>query len=117
MNGVAAAQRHFSAELKTDLKESTVRTWKMKYLKELSQRRRAGTVDMEVTSLPSKRRGRPLMLGEKLDMKVKSYFQAVRERGGVLTTAITMASATAIVRREDRNLLLKNGGSVDITAN
>ena len=38
MNGVVAAQRHFSSELK----ESTVRTWEMKYLKELSQHRKAG---------------------------------------------------------------------------
>ena len=63
---------------------------------------------MKVTSLPSMRRGRPLVLEEKLE---------VRERGGVLTTAITMASATAVVRHEDRNLLLENRGSIDITAN
>ena len=50
-------------------------------------------------------------------MKVKLYLQAVLGRGGVLTTAVTMASATAIVCCEDRNLLLENGGSVDITAN
>ena len=39
---------------------------------------------------------------KKLDMKVKSYLQAVGERGDVLTTAITMASATTIMRHEDR---------------
>ena len=37
------------------------------------------------------------MLGEKLDEEVQYYLRAVREGGGVITTAITMASATAIV--------------------
>ena len=45
------------------------------------------------------------------------YIKAVREGGGVITTAITMAAATAIVRRADRNLLSENGGPIDITVN
>ena len=32
-----------------------------------------------------------------------------------MTSAITMAAATAIVRRHDRNLLAENGGSINIT--
>lgn len=56
------------------------------------------------------------MLGEKLDEEVKHYLKAVRE-GGVVTTAITMAAATAIVRKSDRNLLSENGGLVSITVN
>ena len=49
--------------------------------------------------------------------EVKHYLTAVRKGGGVITTAITMASATAIVRRADRNLLSENGGPIAITAN
>jgi len=41
----------------------------------------------------------------------------VWERGGVITTTITMAAAMAIVRRSDRNLLSENGGSISITPN
>jgi hypothetical protein len=52
------------------------------------------------------------MLGEKVDEEVKHYLRAVREGGGV----ITMASATAIVRRTDRNLS-ENGGPICITVN
>ena len=37
------------------------------------------------------------MLGEKHDEEVKHYLKAVCEGGGVITTAITMPSATAIV--------------------
>ena len=42
------------------------------------------------------------MLGVKLDEDVKHYLKAVREGGGVITTSITMASATGIVQRGDR---------------
>ena len=44
-------------------------------------------------SLPVKKRGRPLLLGTKLDDDVKSYVKAVREAGGVITTSITIAAA------------------------
>ena len=87
----------FFKEFETDLKESTVHTRKKKYLAEVGLKKRAGEVDINVTSLTVKKRGRPLMLGEKLDKDVKHYLKAVREGGGVITTAITMASATAIV--------------------
>ena len=67
----------------------------MKYLVEVSLKMRSGKVDISVTSLTVKKR--PLMLGEKLDEEVKHCIKAVREGGGVITTAIAMASATAIV--------------------
>ena len=47
--------------------------------------------------------------------EVKCYIQAVREEGGVVTPSITMAAATAIVRKHDRTLLKENGGPVIIT--
>ena len=117
MHGITAAQRRFSKEFETDLKESTVRTWKKKYLAEVGLKKGAGEVDINVTSLTVKKRGRPLLLGEKLDEQVKHYLKAVREGGGVITIAITIASATAIVRRADRNLLSEYGGPILITAN
>ena len=70
-----------------------------------------------VKSLPVKKRGRPLLLGTKLDDDVKSYVKAVREAGGVITTSITIAAATAIVRQADRNLLFENGGPITLTTN
>ena len=48
---------------------------------------------------------------------VKSYVIAVREAGGVITTSITIAAATAIVRQADRNLLFENGDSITLTTN
>ena len=89
-----------------------MRTWKKKYLAEVGLKKGAGArrgVDINVTSLT--------LLGEKLDEQVKHYLKAVREGGGVITTAITMASATAIVRRADRNLLSEYWGPILITTN
>lgn len=117
MHGNAAALRRFSKELGTDLKEGSVRLWKSKYLAEVNIKLQLGEANTSVTRLTLKKTGRPLKLGEKLDGEVKHYIRAVREGGGVVTTAITMAAATAIVRRADRNLLSENGGPIDITVN
>ncbi len=58
------------------------------------------------------------MLGESLDTEVKHYLKAVCKGGGVITTAITMASATAIVYVElIETSLARNGGPITITAN
>ena len=118
LHGNKAAIHHFSQELGFGIKESSVSTWKSKYQAELKRVSASGNVDdVSVKRLPVKRRGRPLLLGEKLDTEVKSYIQAVREAGGVITTSITIAAATAIVRRSDRNLLSENGGPITLTNN
>ena len=51
----------------------------------------------EVTELPSKKKGRPLLLGEKLDQQVKTYLHALRSSGAVVNTAIALARAQGIV--------------------
>lgn len=118
INGNQAAIRHFSKQLGVDLKVTSVQTWKTKYVAELNRKRKAGeTGDLTVKALPVKKLGRPLLLGEKLDSQVKAYIQALRGEGGVVTTSITMAAATAIVRKADRNLLGENGGPITITDN
>ena len=100
------------------MKVTSVQTWKTKYLAELKRKQRAGeTDDLAINSLPQKKRGRPLLLREKLDSEVIAYIRTVREGGGVVTTSIAMASATAIVRKADRNLLAENGGPIAISNN
>ena len=95
-----------------------MQTWKGKYVAKINRKRKAGDMnDLSVKFLAVKKRGRLLLLGEKLDTKVKCYIQAVHEGGGVITTAITMAAATAIVRKSDRNLIAENGGPITITSN
>ena len=57
--------------------ESTARL-PMQYLAELHNRRQTSVVIPEVTSLPMKVRGRPLLLGSTLDCQVKEYVVALR---------------------------------------
>ena len=52
------------------LKESTVRTWAKEYTKELALRRTTSS-EMQVDELPSKKRGRQLLLGEALDKQLQ----------------------------------------------
>lgn len=47
--------------------------------------------------LESKRRGRPLLLGDELDKRVQLYIKALREAGAVINTSITMAVSKALI--------------------
>ena len=115
-HGNNAAVKYFSKKLGIQVKHSSVSTWKSKYLMEMKCKAKNGELPV-VKSLPMKKRGRPLLIGEKLDERVKHYICAVRDCGGVISTAITIAAATAIVRSEDRNLLSENGGHITLTKN
>ena len=59
--------------------------------------------------------GRPLLLGDELDRQVQSYILELRNNGGVINSAITIAVAQGIVTNFDSNLLVQNGGHVDLT--
>ena len=72
-NGNAAAVKKFRAT--HNVGESTVRSFKKKYLEELKRQVTTGT---EVTSLRAGKRGRKTMLGEQLDTKVQSYIKALK---------------------------------------
>ena len=113
-NGVANAARKYSRVLERSLNESTVRGIKRAYLAELTRKRKAEE-ECVVTSLPTKKRGRTLLLGEALDNKVKTYLKAIREVGGALSTAIIIAAARGILLKLDRGKLAEFGGSVVLT--
>ena len=100
-----------------ELKVTTIQTGKTKYMAELKRVRKAGKADISVTALPVKKLGRPLLLEKQLDAQVQACIKALREDGGIVTSSITMATATAIVRKADRNLLGENGGPINITSN
>ena len=103
-HGVTASVRYFSKVFPgRSLKESSVRTWKTKYLQEIAAKRRAG-VDVTVNELANEKTGRPLLLGENLDKQVRAYLEALRENGAVVNTAITIACAKGVVKHFDSNL-------------
>ena len=81
-HGVAATSRYFSRKLKKKMSESTIRSIRDSFLRE-AKRKRVEDIE-EVTTLPKKKRGRPLLLGNALDEKVQLYLLKVRESGGQL---------------------------------
>ena len=74
------------------------------------QRKRKVGDDSSVKELPEKKRGRPLLLGDKLDGQVKSYIGYLREKGAAVNTAIVVGIAQGIVKSHNGNLLTCNGG-------
>ena len=113
IHGTASARRHFKPELE-DLPESTVRKYKQLYEKEVSYRTKRNDV-REITSLPPKKRGRPLALEENLDGDVQKYIRALRLAGTPVSCSLVLAAAEGIVTSKDRTLLCENGGHVALT--
>ena len=113
--GVTASLRYFSKKYPDrSLKESSIRTWRDKYLRELAKKKRSGE-EVAVTTLANKKRGRPLLLGEELDKQVQAYLTVLRQNGAVVNTAIVIACANGVVRSCDSNLLACNGGHISLT--
>ena len=114
INGNQAAIRHFSEKLGVELKVTTVQTWKGKYRSEISRKRKAGEEgDITVKSLPVKKRGRPLLLGEKLDSQVRSYIQTVRhifDKFSIIDSEVLLRSRfnQCFAHARVRNLKLRN---------
>ena len=115
-HGVVAAVRYYIKQF-PNLKENTVRDWRNAYRLELKKRvrKRSEGAAIDITELPQKKRGRPLLLGEELDKQVRSYLTSFRENGAVVNTAIAMACAEGIVKSADSNMLAVNGGHILIT--
>ena len=118
IHGTAAAIRTFSKEMpEVDLKESTVRTWRDNYRTELRKRGQEGSDSMTIKALPSKKKGRPLLLGDELDRQVQAYIGKVREGGCVVNSAIVIAAARGLVSKHDGRLLDTNGGPISLKKN
>ena len=74
------------------------------YNEELKKRPRhsANSELSELQELPTKKKGRPLLIGQELGRQVRVYLNAVRECGGVVNTAITIAVGTGIVMKDQK---------------
>ena len=118
-NGVRAAVKRFSKEFEKELKENTVRDWVKAYSRELGRKRTSTEIgdDLVVTELPGKKRGRPFLLGEKIDSEVQTIIRSMRDNGAVVNTSIAFATATGVVNKREKSLLKQNGGSLELTKN
>ena len=69
--------------------------------------------DEDVSSLPMKKRGRKLLLGD-LDSKVQCYLRKVRDGGGVVSARIVVAAAMGILLSCDKTRLVEFGRPVEL---
>ena len=115
-NGVKAAVTKFEDQVPNAPQnwKNTVRDWKDAYLLELKRKRSAGDIS-DVVLLPSKKIGRPLLLGDELDKQVQAYITSLRSGHAVVNTTIVLALAEGIIKGNDPGLLASNGGSIELT--
>ena len=113
-HGNAAAVKKFKADFEGgQLGESTVRLFKKRYIEELNNAKRSGATVPEVKSIDSRKRGRPLTLGD-VDTKVQAYIKALRKAGTPVNVNIILAAAEGVVTAVDRTLVKKNGGTIEL---
>ena len=70
---------------------------------------------MTVKELPLKKRGRPILLGKKLDEAVQQYIIKLREHGCLINTVIVLAIARGIVKSMERTQLAEYGRPLTLT--
>lgn len=107
-NGVMNASRHFTSELGSPVRESTIRNLKKAYMKS-----RDKTPCRRVLELPKGDRGRPLMLG-KYDELVQNHIRKLRLNGGIVNTWIVMSISRAVLMFHQKSLLSEFGGPITI---
>ncbi len=112
-NGVVGARRHFKT-YNWDIHEATLRNFKKKYIEE-KKRKRLTEEEDDVLELSCKRRGRKLLLGDRLDNMVQEYIRRIRDSAGIINTAIVVSSARGILLSQDRTRLAEFGGPATLT--
>ena len=82
-----------SEVFKKNVPETTVRRLKCEYISQLNEKRKSSNnKDCEVSKLPTKPRGRPLLVGTVLDKAIQDYINALRSTGGVVNTSTRVCS-------------------------
>ena len=109
---MAAAVRYYKKTKGVILKELSVRDWKKAYLSEVTKRRSSVHVgeDLSVTKLPEKRKGRPLLLGVKLDEQLQRLVEEMRARGTAINSSILIGVGRGILMKSNKSLLHEYGG-------
>ena len=112
-HGVAKAVWYFKEK---NLKESTVRDWKKAYDKELKEKCKCVSPGQAVvvTTLPTKRCGRPPVLGERLDKYLQEMILSIRGHGIPIGTSIVMGIGRGIMLKHNRTGLKEFGCLVNL---
>ena len=111
-HGVTSTLRYYSKHFQDlQLKETSVRRLKNEYRASVKRPRDDTSIE-DVQELPSKKTGRPLLLGNDLDKQVREYVKYLRERSAAVNTGVVIAAEEGIIMNKDANLLSSNGGGV-----
>ena len=76
---------------------------------------KASGSDEVLESLPWKKQGRPLLLGDKIDGMVQSYIRRVREERAGVSTQTVLGAARGNLKTVDKQKLREFGGHIDIS--
>ena len=111
-NGILAAVLHFSKRVGHCVRNSTVHSIKAAYLEKIKKLRMMGE-ETYLDALPIKK-GRPPLLGERLDTMVQSYLRKVRNEGGAVTSHMVCTAAHGIIVTVDKTRLQEFGGHINL---
>ena len=112
-NGVTKALQRFKEK---EWKESSVRDWKKAYELALWEKRKSTKPGEAVTvsSLDGKKRGRPPLLGAKLDLTLRERIVAMRERGTPIGSSTVIGIGRGILLKHDKSSLHEFGGPITL---
>jgi hypothetical protein len=83
-------------------------------MEKLKENRRVDA-NAEVSTLPAKKRGRPLLLQEDIEKQLQLYLKKVRDQGGVITASVAVAAARGILLFYDSSRLVEFGGHIELS--
>lgn len=109
VNGSRRASSTFSRKLGKKVSISTVDSIKKSY-----QAKRKADPDDDISTLPTKKRGRPYLLGDSLDQQVQAYLRKIRDQGGLVTASVAVAAARGIILATDSTKLVEFGGHIEL---
>ena len=89
-----------------NLSKSTIPQLKKMHLAEVCKHTKTGDA-VEVTNLEVAKRGRKVILGEKLDADVRLYIQRLRDNGTSTSTALVQVAAEGYLLGCNRTVLVQ----------
>ena len=101
LHGISARATYYTRKLGHRVQNSMVHCIKSSYQDQL-KRIRMGRSNKPLDSLPHKKQGRPVLLGEKIDRMVKADIKNVREAGESVSSQVVIAAARGILTSLDK---------------
>ena len=74
-----------------------------------------GKQTIEIASLPSKKQGRPPLLGYKLDQLLQEQIVSMRKRGTPISSHMVIGVARGLLLKHNRSFLNDFGGPITLT--